>query len=58
MDLIHGIGMFFIGVPMTIVGLFIAYTVAYKSVISEDKEELTEAQKSIKHLHGDDCQWN
>ena len=58
MDLTHGLGMFFIGVPITIIGFFIAYTIAYKSVMSKDKEKLTEVQKSIKDLYGQDCQWN
>ena len=58
MDLTHGLGMFFIGVPITIIGFFIAYTVAYKSVMDKDKKELTEVEKSIKDLYGQDCQWN
>ena len=58
MDLTHGLGMFFIGVPITIIGFFIAYTVAYKSVMDKDKQELTEVEKSIKDLYGQDCQWN
>ena len=53
---IHGIGMFFIGVPITIIGFFIAYNIAYKSVMSKDEEKLTEVQKSIKDLYGQDCQ--
>ena len=56
MDPIHGIGMFFIGVPITIIGFFIAYNVAYKSVMDKDKKELNEVQKSIKDLYGQDCQ--
>ena len=39
MDITHGLGMFFIGVPITIIGFFIAYTVAYKSVMDKDKKE-------------------
>ena len=58
MDIAHGLGMFFIGVPITIIGFFIAYTVAYKSVMDKDKKELTEVEKSIKDLYGQDCQWN
>ena len=58
MDITHGLGMFFIGVPITIIGFFIAYTVAYKSVMSKDKEKLSEVEKSIKDLYGQDCQWN
>ena len=58
MDITHGLGMFFIGVPITIIGFFIAYTVAYKSVMDKDKKELTEVEKSIKDLYGQDCQWN
>ena len=56
MDPIYGIGMFFIGVPITIIGFFIAYTVAYKSVMGKDEKKLTEVQKSIKDLYGQDCQ--
>ena len=56
MDLAHGLGMFFIGVPITIIGFFIAYTVAYKSVMDKNKKELTEVEKSIKDLYGQDCQ--
>ena len=58
MDLTHGLGMFFIGVPITIMGFFIAYTVAYKSVMYKDKKKLSEVEKSIKDLYGQDCQWN
>ena len=58
MDLIHGLGMFFIGVPITIIVFFIAYTVAYKSVMYKDKKKLSEVEKSIKDLYGQDCQWN
>ena len=58
MDLTHGLGMFFIGVPITIIGFFIAYTVAYKSVMYKDKKKLSEVEKSIKDLYGQDCQWN
>ena len=56
MDLTHGLGMFFIGVPITIMGFFIAYTVAYKSVMYKDKKKLSEVEKSIKDLYGQDCQ--
>ena len=56
MDIAHGIGMFFIGVPITIIGFFIAYTIAYKSVMGKDEKKLTEVQKSIKDLYGQDCQ--
>tara|TARA_S200000501_G_scaffold150223_1_gene141667 strand:+ start:122 stop:292 length:171 start_codon:yes stop_codon:yes gene_type:complete len=56
MDPIYGIGMFFIGVPITIIGFFIAYTIAYKSVMSKDEKKLTEVQKSIKDLYGQDCE--
>ena len=56
MDLTHGLGMFFIGVPITIMGFFIAYTVAYKSVMYKYKKKLSEVEKSIKDLYGQDCQ--
>ena len=58
MDLAHGLGMFFIGVPITIIGFFIDYTIAYKSVMGKDEKKLTEVLKSIKDLYGQDCQWN
>ena len=48
MTTIHGIIMFFIGVPLTVIGFFIAYTVASKT--QKKPEELTEVQKSIKEL--------
>ena len=56
MDLAHGLLMFIIGMPITIIGFFIAYKVAYKSVMDKDKQELTEVEKSIKDLYGQDCQ--
>ena len=41
--------MFFIGVPLTVIGFFIAYTVASKT--QKKPEELTEVQKSIEELN-------
>ena len=58
MDPIHGIGMFFIGVPITIIGFFIAFLVIRYNITKEYKKELTEVEKSIKDLYGQDCQWN
>jgi len=56
MDLTHGILMFFIGCNITLIGFFIAFLVVRYNISKEYKEELTEAQKSIKELHGQDCQ--
>ena len=52
----HGIGLFFLGCTVTVVGSFIAYYVAYMNTVGRKKVILSEAEKSIKHLHGDDCQ--
>ena len=52
----HGIGLFFLGCTVTVVGSFIAYYVAYMNTVGMKKVILSEAEKSIKHLHGDDCQ--
>ena len=49
MTLTHGLIMFFIGVPLTVIGFFIAYTVASKT--QKKPEELTEVQKSIEELN-------
>ena len=56
MDIAHGLLFAIIGCSITFIGFFIAYTVAYKSVMDKDKEELTEVEKSIKDLYGQDCQ--
>ena len=58
MDLTHGILMFFMGCSITLIGFFIAFLVMQHNYNKETKKELSEVQKSIKHLHGDDCQWN
>jgi len=58
MDLTHGILMFFIGCSITLIGFFIAFLVIRYNISKEYKRELTEAEKSIKELHGQDCQWN
>jgi len=58
MDLTHGILMFFMGCSITLIGFFFAFLVIRYNLSKHMKEELTEVQKSIKHLHGDDCQWN
>ena len=49
MTLTHLLIMFFIGVPLTVIGFFIAYTVASKT--QKKPEELTEVQKSIEELN-------
>jgi len=56
MDLTHGILMFFMGCSITIIGFFIAFLVVRYNLSKEMKKESTEVQKSIKHLHGADCQ--
>ena len=58
MDLTHGILMFFMGCSITLIGFFIAFLVIRYNLSKEMKKELTEVQKSIKELHGQDCQWN
>ena len=52
----HGIGLFFLGCTITIVGFFIAYYVAM-STVGKKKVILSEAEKSIKHLYGQDTHW-
>ena len=56
MDLAHGILMFFIGCSITLIGFFIAFLVIRYNITKEYKKELTEVEKSIKELHGQDCQ--
>tara|TARA_B100001996_G_scaffold275766_1_gene216462 strand:+ start:472 stop:633 length:162 start_codon:yes stop_codon:yes gene_type:complete len=48
-DLTHGFIFFLIGCTLTVVGFFIAYTVASKS--QKKPEELTEVQKSLYDLN-------
>jgi len=45
--------MFFIGVPITIIGFYIAYSIASRTV--KKKEPLTEVEQSIKDLQS---KWN
>ena len=56
MDLTHGILMFAMGCSITLIGFFIAFLVIRYNLSKEMKKELTEVQKSIKELHGQDCQ--
>ena len=49
MNLTHGLIMFFIGVPITIIGFYIAYSIASRTV--KKKEPLTEVEQSIKDLY-------
>ena len=58
MDLTHGILMFFMGCSITLIGFFIAFLVIRYNLSKEMKKELTEVQKSVKNLYGEDCQWN
>ena len=62
MDLQHGILMFFIGCSITIIGFFIAYTIAMnvhnklhqsKKII---KGPLDDLKKNMPGKYGDDCQ--
>ena len=53
----HGIGLFFLGCTITVVGFFIAYYVAYITTVGKKKVILSEAQKSIKHIFGQDTHW-
>ena len=50
----HGIRLFFLGCTITVVGFFIAYYVAYMTTVGKKKVILSEAEKSIKHLYGQD----
>ena len=48
-DLTHGFIFFLIGCTITVIGFFIAYTVASRT--QKKPEELTEVQKSIEELN-------
>ena len=48
-DLAHGLGMFFMGCTITIIGFFIAYTVATRT--QKKPEELSEVEKSLQKLN-------
>jgi len=50
MDFEHGLAMFFIGCTITIIGFFIAYTVATRT--QKKSKELSEVEKSIQDLKG------
>ena len=56
LDLQHGLLMGFLGCTITFIGFFIAFLVIRYNLSKEMKKELTEVQKSIKELHGQDCQ--
>jgi hypothetical protein len=49
----HGIGLFFIGCTVTVVGFFIAYYVAMATV-DKKKVVLSEVEKSIEHFNNQD----
>ena len=49
MNITHGLIMFFIGVPITIIGFYIAYIIGSRTV--KKKEPLTEVEQSIKDLY-------
>ena len=38
MDIAHGLLMFIIGMPITIIGFFIAYKVAYNATMNSNKK--------------------
>ena len=61
MDAIHGISFGFIGTLITIIGFYIAYNIAYKTVIKKDEKKqkgpLHDLLKNIPgSKQGDDCQ--
>ena len=41
-----------------VIGFFIAFLVIRYNLSKGMKKELTEVQKSVKNLYGEDCQWN
>jgi len=49
----HGIGLFFIGCTVTVVGFFIAYYVAM-ATFGKKKVVLSEVEKSIEHFNNQD----
>jgi hypothetical protein len=49
----HGIGLFFLGCTVTVVGSFIAYYVAMATV-GKKKVVLSEVEKSIEHFNNQD----
>ena len=49
----HGIGLFFLGCTVTVVGFFIAYYVAMATV-DKKKVVLSEVEKSIEHFNNQD----
>ena len=50
MTLDYGLGLFFLGCSLTMIGFFIAYQIGSKSLTK--KEELSEVEKSIQYLKG------
>ena len=65
MDLQHGILMFFIGCSITIIGFFIAYTIAMnahnklhqsKKIIKGPLDDLNKNMPRKYEKYGDDCQ--
>ena len=60
MDAIHGISFGFIGTLITIIGFYIAYNIAYKTVMKKDKKKqkgpLDDLKKYLPGWKGDDCQ--
>ena len=65
MNFEYGLAMFFIGCTLTVIGFFIAFTVASRVVHKENKKNrpLSSVEQSLKNLRempgskaGDDCQ--
>ena len=63
MDFSHGIGLFFIGCSITIIGFFIAYLVVFKNyenAIHKTKRKSGPLDDLMKNMpgskQGDDCQ--
>ena len=57
-DLAHGLLMFIIGMPITIIGFFIAYKVAYNAAMNDNKKREPSPLDGIlgTKWRGDDCQ--
>ena len=58
MDIAHGLLMFIIGMPITIIGFFIAYKVAFNAAMNSNKKSKPSPLDGIlgTKWKGDDCQ--
>ena len=54
MDFSHGIGLFFIGCTLTLIGFFTAFLVINYNKKKED-EKIKRKKETIVHPYGDDC---